>query len=246
MFSFTPPSETADPPYPNPELSGDRTQLRLRQLNRLIEMDLEYAEVLHARRMVPAETPAPTLDETRAADAAAVMLDKVHRTIRRDIALEAKLADGSLVREMKLKQERAAMAAERQERVRERRLTVSVSMNEALNSPTVCPRADIERLSDDFSDWMDREPDETFADQRPIGAILWRACREHGLPVDLGVWHNEDWATDEMAYSIPGSPYAAWRTTRGPNPPSFGQMLWSEQPRGPPPDPLEPADNQPR
>jgi hypothetical protein len=227
------PPETAEPLAP-PDAAQALARRRLRQLGRLIEMDLEYAEVLHARRMEPAETP----DQIKDADTAGALLDKVHRTLRRDIALEAKLADGSLVRELKLQEDRAARAAERQERVRERRLTVSVAMNEALHSPTVCPRSEIGRLSDDLNDWMDREPDETFAKQGPIGAILWRAFREHGLPVDLGAWDNEDWAADEMAHSIPGSPYAAWRATRGPNPPSFGPMLWSEQPREPPPDPL--------
>lgn len=122
-----------------------------------------------------------------------------------------------------------------------RRHTVHVAMNEALNSDTVCPSAKIGRLSDDLHDWMDREPDDTFADDRPIAGILWRTGRDLGAPCDLGVWETEDWADDEVVYP-PGSPYAAYRTTGPSKPASFGEPLWAEQPKAPP---LNLPDNQP-
>jgi hypothetical protein len=238
MFQLSPPlpSDAIEPSDANLA----RTQLRLRQLDRLIEVDMEYVESLHARRMQPAETA----DQQRDADAAALRLDRVGRAVRRNIALEARLADGSLVREMQLADDRAAAAAQRRTRVLERRNTVQVCMNEALETDTVCSPDRIDRLTDDVRDWMDREPEETFADDRPIGGILWRICRDLGLPVDLGVWDHEGWADDEMTQDTPGSPYAAWRGTRPPNPPSFGQLLWTQQPKAPRDD-FRLPDNEP-
>ena len=159
--------------------------------------------------------------------ATALALDRVGRFVRRAVALEEALAEGVLAAKLKAKEDRAAKAAARRERVAQRRNAVATSMLGLIDDSQVRPTAEIERLLDDLHDRLDLEPDETFAGEGPIGAILWRLCKALQIPVDLAAWENEDWAAEEIVERPPDSPFTAYRITRrGPDTP-----IWSERPR---------------
>ncbi len=58
-----------------------------------------------------------------------------------------------------------------------------------------------------------------------MGEIVAGACRDLGLPIDLSLWTDEDWAIEEMNTRPPGSAYAAFRLVpRTPHAP-----IWPER-----------------
>ena len=188
---------------------------------------LEAALALSQRVTRLAQSEGSDADVVADIAATTLAMDRAGRFVRRAVALEEKLADGVLAAELKAQEARAAQAAARRERVNERRNTVATGMLELIDDAQVRPVAEIDRLMDDLYDRLDDEPDETFADERPIGAILWRLCRELKLPVDLAAWENEAWAAEEIVERPPDSPYTAYRVTpRGPDTP-----IWSERSR---------------
>ena len=213
-----------------PDPSQDRTQRHLRLLERFAEINLAAAEALGeriVRRAAEADPETPA--ERAAADAAlgslALGLERVGRSLRRALAMEALVAEQGLGRALMAKAERAQKAGARRERVNERRNAVHVSMRSAIDTPARTA-AEVDRLLDDLNDWMDAADDAAFAGDGPLGAILWTACQALDLPVDLTVWEHEDWADDEIVQRSEGSPFRAHRVTRGPpglswsNPPS--------------------------
>ena len=233
VFDNASPASENSPPDP----AQDRTQRQLRLLERFAEINLVAAEALGERivRRAAEEDP-DTAAERAAADAAlgslALGLERVGRSLRRALAMEALVAEQGLGRQMLAQAERAQKAAARRERVSERRNAVHVAMTGAVDRPDR-PAAEVDRLLDDLNDWMDVADDETFAGEGPIGALLWTACQALDLPVDLTVWEHEDWAAEEIVQRPQGSPYRAHRVTRGPP-----DLTWAEpEPRDLPPDP---------
>ena len=225
MFSSTLSPETAEPPTPDP--SQERREQLVRMMQALADGGLEAALALSQRvtRLALSEGS----DQIVVADiaATALALDRVGRFVRRAVALEEALADGALAAKLKAREDRAAQAAARRERVAQRRNTVATGMLGLIDDSHVRPVCEIERLLDDLHDALDLEPDETFADEGPIGAILWRLCRQLNLAVDLAAWENEDWAAEEIVERPPDSPFTAYRVTRrAPDTP-----IWSERPR---------------
>ena len=235
MFSIPPPPETAEPLTPDPapdsvsDSGQDRRDRLVRRMERLGDVGMEVVEALGRRvvRLAEAESDAVVVSDIAATTLA---LDRMGRFVRRAVAQEDKLADGALAAELRAREERAAKAAARRERVAQRRNTVHLAMNEAIGDDTVRPKAETERLLDDLDDLLDLEPDETFADERPIGAILWRLCRQLKLPVDLAAWEDEEWAAEEIVARPPDSPYTAYRVIpRGPAAPDT--PIWTQRPR---------------
>ena len=230
MFDAASPAPDLAPPDP----SQDRTQRHLRQLERFAEINLAAAEALGeriARRAAEEDPESPA--ERAAADAAigglVLGLERVGRSLRRALAMEALVAEQGVARQLLAQAERAQKAAARRERVGERRNAVHVGMRGAIDTPARTP-AEVDRLLDDLNDWMDAADDDAFAGEGPLGAILWAACQALDLPVDLAAWEHEDWADEEIVQRPEGSPFRAHRVTRGPQ-----DLTWSD-PAPPEPD----------
>ncbi len=232
VFEAASPAPDLAPPDPAPDQGQDRTQRHLRVLERFAEINLAAAEALGERivRRAAEEDP-DTPAERAAADAAlgalSLGLERVGRSLRRALAMEALAAEQGLGRQMLAQAERAQKAAARRERVAQRRGAVQVAMTGAIDRPAR-PEAEVDRLLDDLNDWMDAADDEAFAAEGPLGALLWDACKALDLPVDLTVWEQEDWADEEIVQRPKGSPFRAHRVTRGPP-----GLTWSDPPEPP-------------
>ena len=142
MFSNSPPPETAEssPPDPCPDLGEDRTQRHLRLLERFAEINLAAAEALGERIVRRAgeedpETPAERAAADAALGALSLGLERVGRSLRRALAMEALVAEQGLARRLMAQAERAQKAAARRERVLERRNAVHVAMTDAIDRP---------------------------------------------------------------------------------------------------------------
>ncbi len=222
----SPAPETAEPPDPAPDLGQDWTQRHLRMLERAGEMMMELAEVLQRRALEQAAADVVGEGAAAADKALAVTvggIERVHRSLRRIIALETHIAEGVLARRLKAQIERAERAQARGLRIGERKRAV----HDAVTLVAMEDRSEreTERLFDAISDWIDTAADETFADERAVGEIVAGACRDLGLPIDLSLWTHEAWAIEEMLTRPPGSPYAAFRLIpRGPHAP-----IWPER-----------------
>ena len=171
-------------------------------LERFAEINLAAAEALGGRIVRRAaeedpETPAERAAADAAIGALSLGLERVGRSLRRALAMEALVAEQGLGRRLLAQAERAAKAAARRERVLERRNAVQVAMIGAIDRPAR-PETEVDRLLDDLNDWMDVQDDEAFAAEGPLGALLWTACQVLDLPVDLTVWEHEDWADQEI------------------------------------------------
>ena len=229
VFDAASPAPDLAPPDPSPDLGEDRTQRHLRTLERFAEINLAAAEALGERIVRRAaeedpETPAERAAADAALGALSLGLERVGRSLRRALAMEALVAEQGLGRRLLAQAERAQKAAARRERVLERRNAVQVAMTDAIDRPAR-PETEVDRLLDDLNDWMDVQDDDAFAGEGPLGALLWTACQAVELPVDLTVWEHEDWAAEEIVQRPPGSPFRAHRVTRG-----GPGLTWSDPP----------------
>ena len=220
MFSSSPPPETAEPATPDP--SQERRERLVRRLERLGDMGMELAEALHRQAMEQAAAGDTALSATVAA------FDRVNRLLRRTFALEERIAEGILAAQRKAQAQRAEQAAQRQARISERKRTVHDAVTHVVYFEDRDKEA-TERLFDDIDNWVDAAEQALFADDRPIGALVAQACRDVGLPIDLGLWIDRKWATDEWNARPPGSPYTAYRLAAAANP-APGAPIWPERP----------------
>ena len=209
VIDAPPMPETAEPPDP----SQDRTQRHLRMLERAGEMMMELAEVLQRRALEQAAADVVGEGAAAADQALAVTvggIERVHRTLRRIMAMETHIAEGALARQLKAQIERAERAQARRQRIGERKRAVHDALTHVAHMEDRSER-ETEQLFDAIRDWIDTAAEQTFADERAVGEIVAGACRDLGLPIDLSLWTDEAWAIEEILTRPKGSPYAAFR-----------------------------------
>jgi hypothetical protein len=171
-----------------------------RMLVRLAELSLEAAAELHGR-LLTAETPAD-------AQGLGLAFDKVSRSLRQTLLLDAKLDKERRAAERE-DEARAAKAAEARYPVRRARVRGAVldCIAEACERPE-----EAEELADALEDNLDSYLRDPEFEALPIADLVERLCRDLGL--DL-----EDAEDDEDAED-PGAPAPAndTRTPDGPAP----------------------------
>jgi hypothetical protein len=208
-------SPEADQPAAPPDPAQDRAARQLCVLERITARAERMTAVLEARllRQVKRD-PAPEDQATADAGIGVTCLafDRISRTIRRTWPWKPRSPRRPWPPNCS-----AARATERQQIVFERKTEVRASMVEAIEEGQDRPKAETERLLDDLDDWIERQDDTAF-EAGPIGKIVWEACRQLGLPMDLDLWESSDWRENERYERPPGSPFTAWRNHPRPLP----------------------------
>ncbi len=221
MF-HSPPPLPQDPDTPT-DLDEDRIW-ELGLLKELAEMGMRLARNVSQELAEDA-----TLEQ---AQAQVLPFTRAAKMVRQTLALRRRMAADDFAADLKRREHRAEKAAERDKQAVITSYEIRDGLIEVIGADASRPKADTERLLDDLDDWIERQDQEVF-NALPIGATVWRACQDLGLPMDLRFWEGQDWANDELADRPRGSPFTAWRRTAPPK-----GLVWSEAPEpGPDDDP---------
>ena len=174
----------------------ERGERHLRMLAELAEIGMRVArllgEVVEAR--IETETK-PDGAPARSEDAAAA-LDKMAQTVRRTLALEARLAEG-------VKARREKLITERDERRAASKAAHETAHGDAIIEglhdawAATCPDAEYndiaDRLLDDAREYLDDADEMRGYLDRPIGETVTRLCAAMGLDPDACEPDGETW-----------------------------------------------------
>jgi hypothetical protein len=150
-------------------LAVEPTERRDRILTELSELGLDIARDLHARALA-AETP-------EAAGELALAFQRVSRSVRQTLALEAKLERD---RARQDREDRADAAREHTTRIHRRRTQVRLAVERAIWTEAEGDEA--ERLVDDLDDLLDERVLDDDFDATPLDAQIDRIRADLGLP----------------------------------------------------------------
>jgi len=211
----------------------ERGERHLRMLAELSEIAMtlamslgELAQARIEREKKAEEAPAQSED-------AAAAFDKMAQTVRRTLALEARLAAGVKVRREGLITERAQRRTTRQEAYE---TAVGDAIIEGLHDAyaATCPDTEYndlaDRLLDDAREYLDDADEMRGYLDRPIGETVVRLCAAMGLDPDACESDGETWRVrrppldfelrlEERARKFPPSPEVATGFTHRGEPP---------------------------
>jgi hypothetical protein len=208
----TTPDETCDDPAP----AWERALLdrQLAALDRLAEMGMAIAEVIHGQ--VTAQAPEPDPKPEAVPHHAALDFARVARAVRLTYALQSKL-----IADFKKPPPRAAQAADDDD---EYDGPIEVRWLDPQPPTAVWQRHQakqavrrmaegaggdaetVERLVAEAAERLER--DDIYADivSRPFGETVAAICRDLGIEPDWSLFPDEDWARERMPGGVAASP----------------------------------------
>lgn len=136
-----------------------------------------------------------------------LMFARAAKAVRQTLALEERLAaerQGEAARTAGQREDRAAW--DRIARHSARRSLIIDVVDGAIES---C--ADPEKVEDIQAEWAERLDDDALNGDlfsAPVSEIVADICSDLGVVPDWSLWEEADWAREEAAQDIPGSPYA--------------------------------------
>jgi len=180
------PQSDSNPSVP-PGLDPDRAERAARMLDRFAEMAMEQAEAMHQAALVAAKAGDPA-----AAKEFSLIFDRAGRSLRRSLALQARLAR----EQQEATEKKAAAARDRAEEKTRRRRQVVRAVALSIGGDDKIDAEKAERLTAELWERLIDDEDldaELALLDHPLEEIVIHLCRDLGIRPDPA-WLNPDYS----------------------------------------------------
>ena len=203
---------------------AERMGRDVRRLDHLADVGMEMALELRRRLYAQADGDATALEAS--VGELTLSFTRAARAVRQSVALKDRIDEA---RQARLDGEQAAREAAEAEEEKarpatgfERKLQVHELIADAIEDAAVdegYADREAERLFEALHERLEDPADEADFEDRPIGELIARICRDLDFTPDWSAWELDDWALDEAEQRTPGSPYAPTTGRRRLTPP---------------------------